>query len=210
MSITRGGRTGSDMVNSTAAYLRTARRSSRRRNPLVRRTDRIEARLTSVLVFLVVAMIPVAVWTGALTWDTQLALSAQQTAERSLVTATTEGTPEAPAASYGDSTIAGPATVPASWTWGHETRHGNIQVEVTTASGSRVAVWVDADGHQTLPPMSPTSAKVSSVLVGVSGWIGAVLVAGAVFAVARWRLDLARARRWSRDIEIFLGSTSSH
>ncbi|MDV2477717.1 hypothetical protein F8M49_24285 [Rhodococcus zopfii] len=198
------------MVNSTAAYLRTARRSSRRRNPLVRRTDRIEARLVAVLVVLVAAMIPVSVWAGAHTWDTQLEMSAQQTAERSLVTATTEDIPATPAATYGDYALAGPATVPASWTWGRETRHGNIEVDATTAAGSQVPVWVDADGRQTLPPMDATSAKVSSVLVGVSAWIGTMLVAGAVFTLTRWRLDLARARRWSRDIEIFLGSTNSY
>ena len=198
------------MVNSTAAYLRTTRRSSRRRKPLVRSTDRIEARLASVLVFLVVVMIPVAVWAGANTWAGQLELSAQQTAERSQVTATTEDTPETPDATYGDYAFAAPSSVPASWTWGRETRHGNIQVDAATAAGSQVQVWVDANGNQTLPPMSVTSAKVSSVLVGVSAWIGTMLVAGAIFAIARWRLDLARARRWSRDIEIFLGSTSSH
>ncbi len=198
------------MVNSTAAYLRTARRSSRRRNPLVRRTDRIEARLTALLAFVVVAMIPLAIWVGAATWDTQLALSAQQTAERTVVTATTEGTPTTVAATYGDYGVSDSATVEASWTWGRETRNGTIQVDSTTAPGSQVPVWVDADGNQSLPPMSATSAKVSAVLVGVSAWVGTALVAGGLFAVARWRLDLARARQWSRDIEIFLGSTSSH
>lgn len=198
------------MRNSTVAYLRTARRASRHRNRLVRTTDRIEARLTTALVLFVVAMIPMTVWAGARVWDTQLELSAQQLAERTLVTATTDGTPELPVVVYSEFAIPGPLEVPASWTWGHETRHGTITVDTSLPSGSRTQIWVDAVGEPALPPMNAANAKVSAVVAGASGWVASVLLAGAVFALARWRLDRARTRRWSRDIETFLGSTSSY
>lgn len=71
-------------------------------------------------------------------------------------------------------------------------------------------VWVDRAGAVTLQPMSVSAAEFSSVLAGVAVYMFALIIACGLFALAHWGIDRARSREWSRDIEAFLGSTSSH
>ncbi|MEE2030724.1 Rv1733c family protein [Rhodococcus chondri] len=191
-------------------YLRGMRRGVRSRNPLVRRTDRLESRIVGALVAALLIMLPVAVWIGSATWGNQVALAERQLAERTSVTATVDTGPEAADVGWGEFAYATPAVAAVSWEWGEQPRHGLAQVGSGTAAGTEVLVWVDRDGEQTTMPLTVSAAKFSSVLVGVSLWILAALLAAGVFAFAHWRIDHRRTRDWSRDIEAFLGSTSSH
>ncbi|MDV6295351.1 Rv1733c family protein [Rhodococcus aetherivorans] len=198
------------MMRNTSGYLRVLRRGLRGRHPLIRRTDRAEARLAVAVLLLVLATIPLAGWVGARTWDTQSALAVQQTAERTLVTAKTQAAAETADATAGELTMVAAASAPATWAWGDEKRRGDVTVDYGTPAGADVQIWVDPNGEQALAPLSATSAKISSVLVGLSLWFAAALLAAAVFGYGRWRLDRTRNREWSREIAAFLGSTSSH
>ncbi|MBC2590445.1 Rv1733c family protein [Rhodococcus aetherivorans] len=198
------------MMRNTSGYLRVLRRGLRGRHPLIRRTDRAEARLAVAVLLLVLATIPLAGWVGARTWDTQSALAVQQTAERTLVTAKTQAAAETADATAGELTMVASASAPATWAWGDEKRRGDVTVDYGTPAGADVQIWVDPNGEQALAPLSATSAKISSVLVGLSLWFAAALLAAAVFGYGRWRLDRTRNREWSREIAAFLGSTSSH
>ncbi|MFF0281653.1 hypothetical protein ACFYSW_15180 [Rhodococcus aetherivorans] len=198
------------MMRNTSGYLRVLRRGLRGRHPLIRRTDRAEARLAVAVLLLVLATIPLAGWVGARTWDIQSALAVQQTAERTLVTAKTQAAAETTDATAGELTMVASASAPATWAWGDEKRRGDVTVDYGTPAGADVQIWVDPNGEQALAPLSATSAKISSVLVGLSLWFAAALLAAAVFGYGRWRLDRTRNREWSREIAAFLGSTSSH
>lgn len=198
------------MMGNTSGYLRVLRRGLRGSHPLIRRTDRVEARLAVVVLVLLLAAIPLAGWAGARTWDTQSALAVQQTAERTLVTATTQAPAETTDVTVGELAMTASAAAPATWMWGDEKRRGDVTVDYGTPAGADVQIWVDPDGEQALAPLSATSAKISSVLAGVALWCAAALLAAAVFGYGRWRLDRTRRREWSREIAAFLGSTSSH
>ena len=69
-------------------------------------------------------------------------------------------------------------------------------------AGSRVTVWLDAEGRLTTAPPSSTEAAIESGLLGTSA---AAALAGLVFgagAVARWRLDRHRIDEWGREWEL--------
>jgi hypothetical protein len=103
------------------------------------------------------------------------------------------------------------ASAPATWRWGDETRHDLVQVDDMATSGSEVEIWVDArSGEHTRPPMTTSAAKFTAVLSGVSLWTFSAVGVSGLFALAHWRLEVLRSREWSREIEAFLGSTSSH
>lgn len=198
------------MTNATG-YLRRMRRSMRAGDPLVRRTDRIEARWFAALVALILLLIPCAGWTAAHSWSSQVTVAEQQLGDRITVTATLDSAPEAPAVNWGESGYLALASAPATWGWGDETRHGLAQVDGSLQAGAEVPVWVDArSGDMVSAPLTLSAAKVSSVFVGVFLWTFSTAVLCLMFSVVAWRLERHRRREWSREIDAFLGSTSSY
>lgn len=197
-------------MTNTAEYLTRMRRVRRGSSPLVRRTDRLESRVFTLFVGVLLLIVPLGIWAGVVTWGNQAALAEQQQAERATVTATLDTAPEFDAVDWVDMTYAASMTAPATWKWQGVERHGVVQVEDSAAAGDEVQVWVDRTGEQSLPPMSDSAAKFSAVLVGVSLVMFGGALAVSAFAFARWRIERARVTEWSREIEAFLGSTSSH
>jgi len=180
-------------------------------NPLVRRTDRLEARWFAALVAVVLLLIPCAGWAAAHSWSAQVATAEQQLADRITVTATLDSAPEAPTANWGESGYLAPAPAPATWGWGDETRHGIAQVDGSLQPGAEVPVWVDArSGEMVAAPLTLASAKISSVFVGIFLWAFSSAVLIMMFSAMIWRLERHRRREWSREIDAFLGSTSSY
>ncbi|MBS9374417.1 hypothetical protein GON09_003428 [Rhodococcus sp. B50] len=175
----------------------------------MRRTDRLEARCFTLMVAVMALLIPVAVWVSATMWGSQLELSEKQNAERVGVTAVLDADALSDSSGWGETVKV--ASAPATWGWGDETRHALVQVDSLATAGSEVPVWVDASsGEYTQPPLTPSAAKFTAVLSGVSLWTFSSAAVGGLFALAHWRLEVRRSREWSRDIEAFLGSTSSH
>ncbi|HET8993069.1 MULTISPECIES: Rv1733c family protein [unclassified Rhodococcus (in: high G+C Gram-positive bacteria)] len=197
-------------MTSAAGYLRRTRRSLRGRSPLVRRTDRVEARLFSLLVAAMLLMIPVAAIVVANVQNTQVAMAQQQLAERTMVTATLDADPVVADSGWGEFSYIAPSTAPATWEFRGVSHHGDVQITGTEGAGDEVQVWVDRAGAMTLQPMSVSAAEFSSVLAGVAVYMFALVTACGLFALAHWGVERARSREWSRDIEAFLGSTSSH
>lgn len=197
-------------MRHTAEYLRRTRRSLRGIGPLVRTADRTEARTFVTLLAALALMVPLCLWVSAITWGDQLALAQQQRAERTTVTATLDADPMPDGAGWGEYAHVAPMKAPATWEWRGVEHHDVVQVGGSAGAGDELPVWVDRAGEQTVPPMSDFAAKFSSVLTGFALFVFAVVGVGGIFALVRWALDRARVREWSREIEAFLGSTSSH
>jgi hypothetical protein len=92
--------------------------------------------------------------------------------------------------------------VPARWTdrTGHEHTDA-IVVPYTAPAGTEVAVWVDATGNITAPPLH----RVNAVFAGIVAAIG-VLCAGATVLVTAWLgvrgvTGRVNSRRWERGWE---------
>ncbi|KSZ58192.1 membrane protein [Rhodococcus pyridinivorans KG-16] len=175
----------------------------------MRRTDRLEARCFTLMIAVMAILIPVAVWVSATMWSSQLELSEKQNAERVSVTAVLDADALSDSSGWGETVKI--SSAPATWGWGDETRHALVQVDSLATAGSEVPVWVEAStGEYTQPPLTSSAAKFTAVLSGVSLWTFSSAAAAGLFALAHWRLEVRRSREWSRDIEAFLGSTSSH
>ncbi|WP_072691136.1 Rv1733c family protein [Rhodococcus marinonascens] len=183
--------------------------SSRRDNPLLRRSDRIERRLTIVLVLLAFVMLPLAVVAGARTIDSQTDLAQQQAAQYSTATATTLAAASSVSAT---SQFATPVvyTAPAEWAWGADVRQGNIAVDPATSSGTHEQIWVDTDGNLATKPMSPGSARVAGVTAGLFTWFAVMTIGSSGFAISRTLLNRARYAQWDREIRQFLDSPTRH
>ncbi len=193
-------------------YRRRMRVSRRGGNPLVRRTDRIEAWLFSGLVAAIVVAVPLAALVTSGSWGSWVAVAEQQYAQRITVSATRDAAPDPATAGWGETGyLAAPSPAPATWQWGDEQRRDIVPVDPASTAGTEVTVWVDAgSGRLVEPPLSVTGAKVTAVAWGLFVWTFAVLLATTLFQSARWGLEHSRRREWSREIEAFLGSTSSY
>lgn len=155
-------------------------------------------------------MVPVSGVVIANVQSTQVAVAQQQLAERTMVTATLDADPVMADAGWGEFSYIAPSTTSATWQFRGVEHHGDVQITGSEVAGDEVQVWVDRAGAVTLQPMSVSAAEFSSVLAGVAVYMFALIIACGLFALAHWGIDRARSREWSRDIEAFLGSTSSH
>ncbi len=162
-----------------------------------------------MLVAVMVMLIPVALWVSATMWDSQLEQARAEAAERVTVTAVLDADARSNTTGWGETVNI--AVAPASWDWGDEERHASVQVDPGATAGTELEVWVDArSGDYARPPLTTSAAKFTAVLSGVSLWTFSAAAASGLFALAHWRLEVRRSREWSREIEAFLGSTSSY
>jgi len=164
-----------------------------------------------VLLTTLALTIPVAGFVGAGSWQSWVALAEKQSTERTPVSATLESAPDPAAPGGGEVASSVTAPAPATWQWGDEQRRAVVPVDSWSVTGGDVTVWVDArSGELADPPLTVAAAKVSAVCAGVFLWMLSVALAITIFESARWGLERTRRRRWNREIEAFLGSTSSY
>jgi len=179
---------------------RCARRLGLDRNPLRRRTDRIEIVIRLVTLFLLVVAAPMAAVTAGLQAD-HLALRqvhAQQVADYEvpavlLQQAKPTGIPD-PYTSV-QMTLA-----PARWQPpAGPARSGQVRVPAGARAGSTVTIWIDASGAVTSPPPDQR-VIVGDVCIAavVTGLVAIALVLGSDI-LARRALDRRRLHAWDAE-----------
>jgi hypothetical protein len=181
----------------TGRLARLARRMGLGRNPLRRRTDRIEALISAALltVFLVGAPL-LGISLGR--WVHQGGLSEQRAQQSwhqtpAVLLATAPAVPRyAFRVSWQNA-----APVPARWSGpGGQPRSGEVPAPPGSRAGQLVKVWVDGSGRVTGPPL--LGAELTRRVVGaeVAATLGLGVVLLAVAFVVRWLLDRRRLRDW--------------
>jgi hypothetical protein len=179
---------------------RCARRLGLDRNPLRRRTDRIEAVIRLVTLFLLLVAAPMAAVTAGLQAD-HLALRqvhAQQMADHQVTAvllrpAQATGIPD-PYTSVQLTLVLARWQPPAG-----PPRTGQVQAPAGARAGSTVAVWIDASGAITSPP--PGHREIVGdvcITAVVTGLIASLLVLGSG-ALARRALDRRRLHAWDAE-----------
>jgi uncharacterized integral membrane protein len=173
------------------------------RNPLARRSDRIEgAMLVVVIVGLLIAL-PFAVLIGSNTYRGELAVSAGQRASRHPATATLIGDAPTPVPATDGTYVTGnggAAGAPARWTVaGGAERTGTVAADPGATAGTQVPIWLSDAGDPVPPPMTPSDAATTSVLAGIFSWLVAALGLTTLYWLARLILDRRRAVRWDRE-----------
>ena len=179
---------------------RCARRLGVDRNPLRRRTDRIEAVIRIATMILLLAAVPLAMITAGRQAD-HLALShvhAQQAADHQVTAVLLQQAP--PTRMPDPYSPVQMATVLARWQPpGQVPRTGQVPAPACAGPGSTVSVWLNASGAVTSPP--PDHQMIAGTVVIAAIWTGLItilLVLGAS-ALTRRVLDRQRIRAWDAE-----------
>jgi hypothetical protein len=164
------------------------------RNPLVRRSDRIEVIVMVLAVTISLAVVPFAGAIGTAVHDGQSRAYAAERQSRHKVEATsTENSAISPK---------GPvAAVTPRWQPGDVENAGTFSWDTPVKAGSKIDVWVDQSGRRVSAPPPSWQAGVDAVTAAIGFWL--VVSAAAALLVALVQVCLKRARYagWNRDID---------
>ena len=170
------------------------------RNPLRRRTDRIEAALRLVMMIMLVAAVPAAAVLAGQQAD-HLALNQAHTqqAKDHLVKAVL--LQQAPATGVPNPyTSVQTAWVPARWQPpGLPPRTGQVLAPAGARAGTTVRTWIDASGAVTNPPFDHRDIVGEVCIAVVATCLGSWLVLLASSALARRALDRRRLNAWDAE-----------
>jgi hypothetical protein len=163
-------------------------------NPLRRRYDRLESGLVLALVLAFMLFLWPAMLVGGSVYRDGLADERVGPGARQLVTAVlTEDAPE-------QMNAAGAAFMvraQARWTMPDGTaREGKVQVRPLTRAGTRVQIWVDADGRPTTPPNKRAETITKAVFAATGVQLAATLGLVLIYVIGRRALDRRRYREW--------------
>lgn len=170
-------------------------------HPLVRHSDRRQARLAAVLLSLALIAGPLVAAYG-FTYHASLAqrAAAQQDA-RTEVTAVLLA--DAPAGARTDAValqIPRRATATASWSTQDGLTHtGVVPVDGAAKAGDTVTVWIDRDGSRVGAPLSANQTVMAAILLAFGSWLLFVVALGGTYVLVRARLDRERYAAWERE-----------
>lgn len=213
-----GGRPASSAEPPTASHgQRTPRQAGNGRRPgryvaaqwhtlrspsasLVRRSDRVEAGSLLGSILLAVLLVPLLAGLGLAVGRNLASDAARQRATGHAVTAVLLQDSPPVAVDASGELVAASARTPARWHLpGGATRDGLVPADHGLRAGSRVRIWLDADGWPAPRPLSPVRAAAIGTLVGLSGWLAALAVLGLGFVALHHGLDRHRDRAWARE-----------
>ncbi|TVT41042.1 hypothetical protein FNH05_22995 [Amycolatopsis rhizosphaerae] len=191
------------MSGPFGCFARFRRRIRPGRNPLARRSDRVEAAVLAVVALGLLIALPFAVLLGSNTYRGQLAVAAGQQASRHPVTATLlQDAPTPVPATDGAylSSNSGSSSVPAHWRAADGTEQtGSIAADPGTSAGTQVPIWLSDSGKPVPAPMSTADAVTTGVLAAAFTWMVAALGLVGLYWIVRLVLDRRRAARWERE-----------
>ncbi|WP_142277126.1 Rv1733c family protein [Mycobacterium asiaticum] len=158
------------------------------RNPLIRRSDRIEALALALCVAVTLLAAPFAAAVGTAIHDSRARSYAEQAESRTAVNATVLDRP-----ARSDSTW-----VQARWFAAGTEHTGVVQSESAPKPGEVIDIWANPDGSYAGPPHM--SAAREAVLVAMAIWLNAAVGAAALFAATRAACNRARDAGWRPEL----------
>lgn len=170
------------------------------RGSVARTSDRLQAGLLVFVVLLALAALPVAAALGSETSVRQQGKSAQQTGERTRVTATLLA--DGPDVTVNSRTgVAGNGRLTdATWTLPDGTRRvGKVVADQGRLEGETLTAWVDRAGSPVDPPLSGAGVVIDAVVLGLGLWLGALALLALCYRLAVFSLDRFRFARWQHE-----------
>jgi hypothetical protein len=176
---------------------RIARKAGIDRNPLRRRTDRVEAWLTVAVLSAALLFGPVVVWcAGAVAHDNEVTAAKQ---DRRQPRFKLDAVLQADAGGQlvlDDHTRLPAERVPAKWTAPDGTQRSGLVIPPSAEhAGAVVVIWTDAHGNLVGPPATHSPAALA-LTVGTVAAVGFATVVAVLLLVIRRRLDKLRLASW--------------
>jgi hypothetical protein len=170
------------------------------RNPLVRRTDRLELLIVALGILVVVVAAACAGALGTAVHDARSRVYIAQAQTRHTVTAR----------AIDDSTIVlraddNTATrVNARWQVNGTEHTANLKWDLAVKTGDPLTIWVDRNGDRVDAPTPISQAGADAVGVAYVVWQSVALAAAGLICWGRSRLDRRRDSAWERDIRCLI------
>jgi hypothetical protein len=169
-----------------------------RSNPLVRRSDRIEAFVLVFAVLLTIVAIPIAGAVGTSVHEERSRLYAEQAQSRHQVMANAVEEGQI-VGNHRSVAFAAEAT----WTDAGIAHQGVVPWSDKAKVGDQQGIWVDDHGDYVPPPASPSRATGEAVAVGLLILLGVAELVFASVHLIRRRLDDRRSAQWDCEIKAF-------
>lgn len=167
------------------------------RNPLIRRSDRVEA-LALLLTFAVALLAaPIAGAAGTAIYDARTQFHAEQAQTRTAVTATVTKL----------SARSDPTRVQARWFAAGTEHTGSVHAPSRPETGDSIEILVDQDGSYAGPPHM--SAAREAVFGALAVWLNVTVAALLAFFGVRRLLDRTRSAGWRPELVHLAGGGRS-
>jgi hypothetical protein len=168
------------------------------RNPLRRKSDRVEAFILGGLIVAAATVAPlVAVETSHWTYDSAIQMAQVQRETGHQVTAVLVAAPATTTSGY---TVASLVEAQARWTAPDSRPHaGQIPVPAGSSKGQTFRIWIDAAGDVTGPPLTRAQAADQGTFVGVMAVIVTLMTCIATAGITRFAVNRRRIARWEAD-----------
>jgi hypothetical protein len=177
---------------------RLVRRLRPDKNPLRRRSDRVETYLLAGLFVVAAAGVPFAAQAAAhAAYSGALRTEQAQLATRHQVRAVLTQPAGDNSSAYTLST-----EVPVQATWPSVTgvkRAGAVLAEAGSPKGSAVTIWTDGAGNLTTPPLQPSQVAGQGDVAALGAIVAVVAVYLCVTAIVRYVLNRCRMAAWDAD-----------
>jgi hypothetical protein len=164
------------------------------RNPLLRRSDRLEAMVVVIAVVASLVAIPVAGIAGTVVYGALHSKYMQEAHERHAVVGTIAGT----GVDTRDYSV-----VQASWPVAGGDRSAQIALTHDAKVGQHVRIWIDDNGNPADPPTPPWRALAAGLGTVLALVLATGVAMGLSFNGIRSLLDHARDDQWEREIRCF-------
>ncbi|MPY96548.1 MAG: hypothetical protein GEU97_00830 [Actinophytocola sp.] len=170
-------------------------------NPLIRPSDRRQARLAAAVIALALLAAPLLAAYGFSYHASLTDRAAAQQQDRYQVNA--ELVDEAPV-SHQPAAAAWQtprqATALAAWITRDGQRHeGEIPVSAGANVGDTVAIWVNAEGTRTSAPFAANQTITAAVMTTIGSWLVFVTALAGIYLLMCVRLDRDRYAAWERE-----------
>lgn len=165
------------------------------RNPLVRRSDRIEALVFCLAAVLTVVSIPIAGAIGTFVHEDRTRLYAEEAQSRHQVTAT---------AVEDGAVVTQPRSVsftaPAAWSAAGRDHSEIVIWSGPAKAGDQQTIWVNSDGAKVEPPSPSSRAATDAVAIAITVWLGVTAALAGLVYLVRCGLDWQRHAQWDWEL----------
>lgn len=166
-------------------------------NPLVRRTDRIEAAAETCACVIAVAALALSAAMGTAIYDAGRHSYIREAQSRHPIEAVVTQANRVPTGRLGSATL-----VVAQWDFEGVEHRGALYHGSATNTGDRFQIWVDDSGHSVPAPTSPVVVVAGATAIVMALWGLLTGILGAVVGLIRRQFVRLRYAQWDSELEI--------